>query len=121
VQYASHDYTEMLKQHHATISMSRKGNPYDNAACESLMKTLKQEEIYRNEYGDFHNARSSIGEFLESVCDQKRLHSALGCVPPAEFESGATGDLTQLRQNGSVTGRISPSRPRLRALPHSGR
>jgi putative transposase len=90
VQYASHNYTEMLKQHHAIISMSRKGNPYDNAACESFMKTLKQEEVYRNEYRDFHDARSSIGEFLERVYNRKRLHSALGYVPPAEFESGAT-------------------------------
>jgi putative transposase len=89
VQYASHDYTDLLKQHHATISMSRKGNPYDNAACESFMKTLKQEEVYRNEYRDFHDARSSIGEFLERVYNQKRLHSALGYVPPAEFENGA--------------------------------
>ena len=86
VQYASHDYTEMLKQHQATISMSRKGNPYDNAACESFMKTLKYEEVYRNEYRDFHEAHASIGEFLERVYNQKRLHSALGYVPPAEFE-----------------------------------
>jgi putative transposase len=90
VQYASSAYTEMLQQHHATISMSRKGNPYDNAACESFMKTLKQEEVYRNEYRDFHDARSSLGEFLERVYNQKRLHSALGYVPPAEFENGAT-------------------------------
>lgn len=90
VQYASQDYTEMLKQHKATISMSRKGNPYDNAACESFMKTLKYEEVYRNEYRDFHDARASIGEFLERVYNQKRLHSALGYVPPAEFENGAT-------------------------------
>jgi putative transposase len=90
VQYASQDYTEMLKQHNATISMSRKGNPYDNAACESFMKTLKYEEVYRNEYRDFHDARVSIGEFLERVYNQNRLHSALGYVPPAEFENGAT-------------------------------
>ena len=90
VQYASLDYTEMLKQHSATISMSRKGNPYDNAACESFMKTLKYEEVYRNEYRDFQDARTSIGEFLERVYNQNRLHSALGYVPPAEFENGAT-------------------------------
>jgi putative transposase len=90
VQYASHAYTETLKQHHATISMSRKGNPYDNAACESFMKTLKQEEVYRNEYRDFHEARSSIGQFLERVYNRKRLHSALGYLPPAEFETGAS-------------------------------
>lgn len=86
VQYASIAYTDLLKQHHAAISMSRKGNPYDNAACESFMKTLKQEEIYRNEYCDFHDARSRIREFLELVYNQKRLHSALGYRPPAEFE-----------------------------------
>jgi transposase InsO family protein len=90
VQYAAYAYTEMLKQHHATISMSRKGNPYDNAACESFMKTLKQEEVYRNEYRDFHDAHSSIGEFLERVYNQKRLHSALGYLSPAEFENGAS-------------------------------
>ena len=90
VQYASLDYTEMLQRHQATISMSRKGNPYDNAACESFMKTLKYEEVYRNEYRDFREAQASIGEFLERVYNQKRLHSALGYVPPAEFENGAT-------------------------------
>lgn len=86
VQYASKDYTEMLLRHQATISMSRKGNPYDNAGCESFMKTLKQEEVYRNEYRDFQEAQTSIGDFLERVYNQKRLHSALGYVPPAEFE-----------------------------------
>lgn len=86
VQYASAVYTEMLQQHGAAISMSRKGNPYDNAACESFMKTLKQEEVYRNEYRDFYDARASIGEFLEQVYNQKRLHSALGYLSPAQFE-----------------------------------
>jgi putative transposase len=88
VQYASQDYTDLLKQHRAQISMSRKANPYDNAACESFIKTLKYEEVYRNEYRDFSEARASIGEFLERVYNQTRLHSALGYVPPAEFESG---------------------------------
>jgi len=90
VQYASHDYTEILKQHHATISMSRKANPWDNAACESFMKTLKYEEVYRNEYRNFNDALASIGEFLERVYNQKRLHSALGYLPPVEFENGTT-------------------------------
>ena len=90
VQYASHDYTQMLMQHQATISMSRKGNTYDNAACESFMKTLKYEEVYRNEYRDFNEAHASIGEFLERVYNQKRLHSALGYLPPVDFENGAT-------------------------------
>lgn len=86
-QYASRDYIELLKANQIRISMSRRGNPWDNAACESFMKTLKYEEVYRNEYRDLVEARASIGEFLEKVYNQKRLHSALGYVPPAEFEA----------------------------------
>ena len=86
-QYASNDYTDLLKTNGIQISMSRKGNPWDNAACESFMKTLKYEEVLRNEYRDLVDARASIREFLEKVYNQKRLHSALGYVPPAEFEA----------------------------------
>jgi len=89
VQYASGNYTELLKQHQAQVSMSRKGNPYDNAACESFMKTLKHEEVYRNEYRDLQEAHACIGDFLERVYNRHRLHSALGYLPPAEFENGA--------------------------------
>jgi putative transposase len=86
-QYASIGYTDLLKQNGIEISMSRPGNPWDNAACESFMKTLKYEEVHRNEYRDLAEAKSSIREFLEKVYNQKRLHSALGYVPPAEFEA----------------------------------
>jgi putative transposase len=85
-QYASNDYTDLLQANGIAISMSRKGNPWDNAACESFMKTLKYEEVLRNEYRDLADARASIREFLEKVYNHKRLHSALGYVPPAEFE-----------------------------------
>jgi putative transposase len=85
-QYASTEYTDLLRANDIEISMSRKGNPWDNAACESFMKTLKYEEVLRNEYRDLIEARSSIREFLEKVYNQKRLHSALGYLPPAEFE-----------------------------------
>ena len=86
-QYASNDYTDLLKSHGIDISMSRKANPWDNAACESFMKTLKYEEVLRNEYRDLAEARASIREFLEKIYNRKRLHSALGYVPPAEFEA----------------------------------
>jgi putative transposase len=86
VQYASQDYTDLLKDRSINISMSRKGNPYDNAACESFMKTLKYEEVHRQEYRDLAEARTSIEHFLERVYNQKRLHSALGYRPPVEFE-----------------------------------
>ena len=66
--------------------MSRKGNAYDNAKAESFIKTLKYEEVYLFEYETIVEARSRIGHFLEEVYNQKRLHSALGYVPPAEYE-----------------------------------
>ena len=86
-QYASNDYTDLLKANGIAISMSRKGNPWDNAACESFMKTLKYEEVLRNDYRDMAEARASIAGFLEKVYNRKRLHSALGYLPPAEFEA----------------------------------
>jgi len=86
VQYASKDYTDLLQEHRIRISMSGKGNPYENATCESFMKTLKYEEVYQQEYRNLPEARASIERFLEKVYNQKRLHSALGYRPPVEFE-----------------------------------
>jgi putative transposase len=74
IQYASHDYTELLKQHEISISMSRKGNPYDNAACESFVKTLKYDEVYRNEYRDF----DTYGEV--SVSSWMSFITSAGCI-----------------------------------------
>ena len=85
-QYASNGYTDLLKGSQIAISMSRKGNPWDNAACESFMKTLKYEEVLRNEYRDLAEARASIRQFLEKIYNHARLHSALDYLPPAEFE-----------------------------------
>ena len=86
VQYASGDYTDLLKEHGIDLSMSRKANPWDNARCESFMKTLKYEEVYRTEYRNLANARTGIGEFLEKVYNEKRLHSALNYRSPVQFE-----------------------------------
>lgn len=86
VQYASIDYTNLLKEHQVRISMSRRGNAYDNAQAESFMKTLKYEEVYLREYETMAEARTSISHFLEAVYNQKRLHSSLGYLPPVEFE-----------------------------------
>ena len=85
-QYASGDYTDLLKAHGCEISMSRKSSPWENAGCESWMKTLKYEEVYRQEYRDLAEARASIARFIDQVYNQKRLHSALGHRPPVEFE-----------------------------------
>jgi putative transposase len=87
-QYASVDYTDLLKTHGCQISMSHKASPWENAGCESWMKTLKTEEVYRQEYRDWAEARASIAQFIEEVYNQKRLHSALGYRPPMEFEEG---------------------------------
>lgn len=87
VQYCCRDYVKLLESREILISMSRRGNPYDNAKAESFMKTLKCEEVYLREYRTIGEARESIGIFIEQVYNQKRLHSALGYCPPAEFEA----------------------------------
>jgi putative transposase len=85
-QYASHDYTDLLKARGCQISMSHKASPWENGGCESWMKTLKHEEVFRQEYRDLAEARSCLQRFIEKVYNQQRLHSALGYRPPAEFE-----------------------------------
>lgn len=86
VQYASSVYTDLLKEQGIRISMSRPGNPYDNAQAERFMRTLKYEEVYLFEYETVAEARVRISHFLEAVYNQKRLHSAIGYLPPAEYE-----------------------------------
>jgi transposase InsO family protein len=86
VQYASHEYTGLLEEHGIKISMSRRGNAYDNARAERFMRTLKYEQVYMFEYEDMTEARERISHILEEVYNRKRLHSALSYMPPAEFE-----------------------------------
>ncbi len=86
VQYACQDYTQLLLTNNIAISMSRPANPYDNAFAESFMATLKKEEVNLSEYENIFDALSRIGYFIEDVYNSKRLHSALGYLPPAEFE-----------------------------------
>lgn len=86
VQYASSVYTDLLKEQGIRISMSRTGNPYGNAQAERFMRTLKYEEVYLFEYETMLEARARIRHFLEEVYNQKRLHSAIGYLPPAEYE-----------------------------------
>jgi putative transposase len=94
VQYASWEYAALLEKHQMVASMSRPGNPYDNARCERFMRTLKQEEIYASAYRDLEHLRSNLEEFIERYYNQKRLHSALGYRPPEEFERAQSGDPT---------------------------
>lgn len=91
VQYCSKEYVARLAQHQIRGSMARKGNPYDNALAESFWKTLKYEQVYRNEYSTLEQARASIAGFIERVYNERRLHSALSYCPPAEFEAAYRG------------------------------
>ena len=87
VQYASTEYIARLEQAQAQVSMAAPGNPYDHAKAESFFKTLKHEEVYLTEYQPFADAQAHLGQFIEAVYNQKRLHSSLGYLPPAEFEA----------------------------------
>jgi transposase InsO family protein len=87
VQYACGEYAAMLETYDIQPSMSRVGNPYDNAKAESFMKTLKHEEVDGRSYRDLNQARAAIGAFIEDVYNRQRLHSALAYRPPTEFEA----------------------------------
>jgi transposase InsO family protein len=86
VQYACAEYVAVLKKHGMIPSMSRPANPYDNASCESFIKTLKREEIYARRYDNLEHLRANLEEFIEVYYNRQRLHSALGYQSPEEFE-----------------------------------
>jgi len=103
VQYASGDYVKELTFYGFQISMSRKGNPYDNAYAESFIKTLKSEEVHLWEYRTMGDVQKRIPYFIEDVYNQKRLHSSLGYVPPCEFET-----MVMVTQNPCQSTLIAP-------------
>ena len=103
VQYACGDYVAVLQAHGMIPSMSRPGNPYDNAMCESFMKTLKQEEVYCSEYGTLEQLRAAVGDFIQNYYNRLRLHSALGYQSPESFE----------KQHQAVASELLASAPKM--------
>ena len=104
IQYASKEYVDLLSAHQIEPSMSRPANPYDNAACESFMKTLKVEEIYCNQYRDLEDLGTHIDEFIGNYYNRCRLHSALDYQSPEKFEranrvtpEGVAGDAATMK------------------------
>jgi putative transposase len=87
VQYASIAYRQRLSEHDVIISMSRPGNPFDNAKAESFMKTLKTEELNARSFKTIDDARTRIDDFIANIYNTERLHSALGYLSPLEFET----------------------------------
>ena len=108
VQYACDDYVEKLRDHGIQISMSRVGNPYDNAKAESFIKTLKKEEVEGRDYQNLLHLRRSIAEFLENIYNRHRLHSALDYQSPVEFEEELTSTSISIGLGGGK-GPLSPS------------
>jgi transposase InsO family protein len=109
-QYACLEYVEQLKQYGFLISMSRSGNPYDNAFAETFMKTLKKEEVYLWEYESFVDVAERIPYFIEEVYNRKRVHSGIGYLPPVEFES-ILSDEKQRKELGQINLKISGNSP----------
>lgn len=87
VQYAAHDYVDLLRSYDVQISMAGTGKPHENGYAERFMRTIKEEEVDLSEYRDFADARNQIGHFIEDVYMTKRIHSSLGYLTPVEFET----------------------------------
>lgn len=109
VQYASREYTHILEENEIQISMSRRGNPYDNARAERFMRTLKQEEVHVRRYQNLDDAQYHIGEFLDQVYNRQRLHSALDYLTPEEFEQ--QGKAVESAGSAGNGGKANPAFP----------
>jgi len=104
IQYASGAYVQVLQQHQMIPSMSRPANPYDNASCESFMKTLKREEIYATAYRDLDHLRTNLAAFIDEYYNGTRLHSALGYQPPMSLSAGSRPGLRRVPHVWSFSG-----------------
>jgi putative transposase len=109
IQFACTQFQEVVKAHQMVPSMSRPANPYDNATCESFMKTLKQEEIYCNQYRDFDELSAYLDEFIGAYYNRLRLHSALGYRTPEEFERDAAAADGSAIPDAAVMKSFTPS------------
>jgi putative transposase len=98
VQYCSGDYVEILRSHGIRISMSRSGNPYDNALAERFMRTLKCEEVYLNDYRDRTDAARHLRSFLEQVYNRRRLHSTRGYTSPETYEAASMARVSEVSE-----------------------
>ena len=110
VQYACQEYVELLQKNDITVSMSRSGNPYDNAFAESFMKTLKKDEVYLWDYESFIDVVERIPYFIEEVYNRKRVHSGINYLPPVEFES-ILADEKRRKKLGQINLKISGNPP----------
>jgi putative transposase len=103
VQYASREYLQKVREHGMLPSMSRPANPYDNATCESFLRTLKREEIHASAYRDFEDLRKGVEEFIERYYNECRLHSALGYCSPEKFEKASHVESERASAAGMIT------------------
>jgi transposase InsO family protein len=102
VQYGCRHYMQALREHGMLPSMSRPGNPYDNATCESFLKTLKREEIYANTYRDFEHLSECLEVFIEQYYNRYRLHSSLDYRSPEGFEWESNKPGAEVRPQGAM-------------------